>query len=200
MGRALRTHPQLEKAPRASPRQVAGCFARLRAQVHTGLRLSAGTVTLVARSAVPAAGQPVSLGMPSVGAVPGSVREGRAHLVRPTLGRRLRIQSEMAKDLLDHRPLEDDGDDLKLPGAAVRAVLHVDVKAKLQRRLACTQVTSQQKTRLSGRAGPPRVDHSDGECRWRVRPARGWAPSFNGSEGSTDPKPSPPPPRPTGPP
>jgi hypothetical protein len=58
----------------------------------------------------------------------------------------------MAKDLLDHRPLEDGGDDLELPGAAVRAVLHVDVRAKLQRRLTCTQVTSQLKTRLSSRA------------------------------------------------
>jgi hypothetical protein len=58
----------------------------------------------------------------------------------------------MAKDLLDHRPIEDGGDDLELPSAAVRAVLHVDVRAKLQRRLACTQVTSQLKTRLSNRA------------------------------------------------
>ena len=55
--------------------------------------------------------------MPLVGAAPaqpGSVRPGRTHLARPTLGRRLRIQSEMAKDLLNHRPLQDDGDGLEL--------------------------------------------------------------------------------------
>jgi general secretion pathway protein G len=39
----------------------------------------------------------------------------------------------MAEDLLDHRPLEDGHNDLELAGAAVRAVLHVDVKAQLQR-------------------------------------------------------------------
>jgi hypothetical protein len=73
-------------------------------------------------------------------------------LGRLATGQRLRIQSEMAKDLLDYRPLEDGRDDLQLPITAVRAVLHVDVKAKLQRRLTCTQVTSQLKTRLSSRA------------------------------------------------
>ena len=40
----------------------------------------------------------------------------------------LRIQPQVRKDLLDHRPLQDGGDDLELPGAAVRAALHVDVK------------------------------------------------------------------------
>jgi hypothetical protein len=38
----------------------------------------------------------------------------------------------MAKDLLDHRPLEDGRDDLQLPAAAVRAVLHVDVEDALE--------------------------------------------------------------------
>ncbi len=32
----------------------------------------------------------------------------------PPLGRRLRIQAQVSKDLLDHRPLLDGGDDLKL--------------------------------------------------------------------------------------
>jgi hypothetical protein len=58
----------------------------------------------------------------------------------------------VAQDLLDHRPLQDGRDDLQLPGAAVRTPLHVDDKAKLQRRLTCTQVMSQLKTRLSNRA------------------------------------------------
>ena len=67
------------------------------------------------------------------------------YLTRPPSGRGLRVQAQVRKDLLDHRPLEDGRDDLQLPGGAVRAVLHVDVKAKLQRRLTCTQVMSQLK-------------------------------------------------------
>ena len=43
--------------------------------------------------------------------------------------RRLRIQPQVSKDLLDHRPLQDGGDDLELPDAAVRAVLHVDIES-----------------------------------------------------------------------
>jgi hypothetical protein len=35
----------------------------------------------------------------------------------------------VSKDLLDHRPLQDGGDDLELPGAAVRAVLHIDIES-----------------------------------------------------------------------
>ena len=35
-------------------------------------------------------------------------------LARPTLGRRLRIQPQVSKDLLDQRPLQDGGDDLEL--------------------------------------------------------------------------------------
>jgi hypothetical protein len=35
---------------------------------------------------------------------------------------------QVSKDLLDHRPLQDGGDDLELPGAAVRAALHVDIE------------------------------------------------------------------------
>jgi hypothetical protein len=35
----------------------------------------------------------------------------------------------MAQDLLDHRPLQDGGDDFELPGAAVRAALHVDIES-----------------------------------------------------------------------
>ena len=58
----------------------------------------------------------------------------------------------MREDPLDHRRFEDGGcDDLEL-AAAVRAVLQVDLKAKLQRRLTCTQVMSQLNTRLSNRA------------------------------------------------
>ena len=136
MVRALRTHPQPEKAPRASPRHVAGCFARPSAQVHTGPEA-------VCRHSNPCRAQrragcgsrpaaPACLRWVRRPAQPGSVRLGRAHLARPTLGRRLRIHSEMAKDLLDHRPLEDGGDDLELPSAAVRAVLHVDVEDALE--------------------------------------------------------------------
>ena len=135
MVRALRTHRQPEKAPRASP-HVAGCFARPSAQVHTGPEA-------VCRHSNPCRAQrragcgsrpaaPACLRWVRRPAQPGSVRLGRAHLARPTLGRRLRIQSEMAKDLLDHRPLEDGGDDLQLPAAAVRAVLHVDVEDALE--------------------------------------------------------------------
>ena len=53
-------------------------------------------------------------------------------LAHPTLGRRLRIQPQMAQDLLDHRPLLDGGDDLEVPGAAVRAALHVDIEHPLE--------------------------------------------------------------------
>jgi hypothetical protein len=38
----------------------------------------------------------------------------------------------VSDDLLDHRPLQDGGNDLELPAAAVRAVLHVDVKDSLE--------------------------------------------------------------------
>ena len=51
-------------------------------------------------------------------------------LAHPTLGRRLRIQPQVRKDLLDHRALQDGGDDLELPGAAVRAALQVDVESE----------------------------------------------------------------------
>jgi len=44
----------------------------------------------------------------------------------------MRIQPQVAEDLLDHRPLEDGRDDLELRGAAVRAVLHVDVEHALE--------------------------------------------------------------------
>ena len=37
-------------------------------------------------------------------------------LTRSAPGRRLRIQAQVGEDLLDHRPLEDGGDDLELPG------------------------------------------------------------------------------------
>jgi hypothetical protein len=40
----------------------------------------------------------------------------------------MRIQPQVSKDLLDHRALLDGGDDLEIPGAAVRAALHVDVE------------------------------------------------------------------------
>jgi hypothetical protein len=38
----------------------------------------------------------------------------------------------MSQDLVDHRPLQDDRDDLQFPAAAVRAVLHVFVKYALE--------------------------------------------------------------------
>ena len=55
-------------------------------------------------------------------------------LTRPPSGRGLRVQAQVRKDLLDHRPLEDGRDDLQLSGGAVRAVLHVDVKTRLSSR------------------------------------------------------------------
>jgi len=82
-----------------------------------------------------------SLDVPSVGAVrlgsrlkpapadPGSVHPGLTSLTHPSPGRRLWIQSEVAQDLLDHRPLEDGQDDLQFSAAAVRAVLHVDIES-----------------------------------------------------------------------
>jgi len=90
--------------------------------------------------------------MPSVGAVPGSVPPGRPHLARPATGRRLRIQSEVGEDLLDHRPLEDGGDDLQLPVAAVRAVLHVDVESEASAEANLYSSYAVAKTRLSSRA------------------------------------------------
>ncbi len=51
---------------------------------------------------------------------------------RPS-GRGLRVQTQARQDLLDHRPLEDGRDDLELPGAAVWAVLHVDVENALEK-------------------------------------------------------------------
>ena len=53
-------------------------------------------------------------------------------LARPSPGWRLRIQPQMAEDLLDDRSLQDGRDDLELPGAAVGAVLHVDVEHALE--------------------------------------------------------------------
>jgi hypothetical protein len=35
----------------------------------------------------------------------------------------------VSKDLLDHWALQDGCDDLELPGAAVRAALHVDIES-----------------------------------------------------------------------
>jgi len=49
-------------------------------------------------------------------------------LARPTPGRRLRIEAQVGQDLLDDRSLQDGRNDLELPGAAVLAVLHVDVE------------------------------------------------------------------------
>ena len=54
-------------------------------------------------------------------------------------------QPRVREALLDDR-LQDRGDDPEL-AAAVRAVLQLEIKAKLQRRLTCTQVRSQLKTR-----------------------------------------------------
>jgi len=54
-------------------------------------------------------------------------------LAHPTLGRRLRGQAQVTQDLLDHRPLQDGGDDLELPGTAVRAAA---MEESVGRRLA----------------------------------------------------------------
>jgi len=51
----------------------------------------------------------------------------RGACTRP-LGGQLRVQPQVVQDLLDHRSLEDGRNDLELPGAAVRAVLHVDIE------------------------------------------------------------------------
>ena len=53
-------------------------------------------------------------------------------LARPALGRRLRVQPQVVQNLLNHQPLEDGRNDLQNTGAAVRAVLHVDVKDALE--------------------------------------------------------------------
>ena len=44
----------------------------------------------------------------------GSGSEVQPRLARPALGRRLRVQTQVAQDLLDHRPLQDGGDNLGL--------------------------------------------------------------------------------------
>ena len=54
-------------------------------------------------------------------------------LARPSPGWRLRIQPQVSEDLLDHRPLEEGRDDLPFPGAAVRAVLRLDVEGGRER-------------------------------------------------------------------
>jgi hypothetical protein len=53
-------------------------------------------------------------------------------LARSAPGRRLRIQSQVVEDVLDHRLPQDGRDDLRFPGAALRAVLHVDVEDPLE--------------------------------------------------------------------
>ena len=53
-------------------------------------------------------------------------------LARPSPRRRLWIDPQVSQDLLDRRPLQDGRDDLQFPGAAVRAVLQVDVKDPLE--------------------------------------------------------------------
>lgn len=62
----------------------------------------------------------------------GSGSEVRPRLASPALGWRLRNQPQVGEDLLDHWPLENGGDDLQLAGAAVRAVLHIDIEYALE--------------------------------------------------------------------
>jgi hypothetical protein len=50
-------------------------------------------------------------------------------LAPPAPGRPLRIQSQVAEDLLDDRPLENGRDDPDLAAAAVRAVLQVELES-----------------------------------------------------------------------
>ena len=44
----------------------------------------------------------------------------------------LRVQPQVAEDLLDHGRLQDGGDDLEFSGAAVRAVMHVEIDHALE--------------------------------------------------------------------
>lgn len=62
----------------------------------------------------------------------GFASEVRPRLAGPTLGWRLRIQPEVAEDLLDDRPLEDGRDDLEPTAATVGAVLHGDLEHALE--------------------------------------------------------------------
>ena len=48
--------------------------------------------------------------------------------------RRADLQTQVREDLLDHRGLQDGGDDLQL-AAAVRAVRHIDLEGALEQRL-----------------------------------------------------------------
>ena len=52
-------------------------------------------------------------------------------LTRSAPQRELQVQAEVREDLLDHRPLQDGRDDLQFSGAAIRAMLHVDVEVAL---------------------------------------------------------------------
>jgi hypothetical protein len=78
-----------------------------------------------------------SAAMQPLAMVPGNVcdvrrssgSEVQPRLARPTHGRRLRVQTEASKELLDHPLLQGGGNDLELPSAVVRAARHVDVKA-----------------------------------------------------------------------
>jgi len=62
-------------------------------------------------------------------------------LARRRPGGRLRIQPEVAEDLLDHRPLKDGRDDLELAATAARVVLHVDVEHALEQPRSFHQLT-----------------------------------------------------------
>ena len=53
-------------------------------------------------------------------------------LARLAARRRPRIQPQLRQDLAEHRTLQDRRDDLHLPGAAPRAVPHVDVEDPLE--------------------------------------------------------------------
>jgi hypothetical protein len=64
------------------------------------------------------------------------------------------------QDLLDHRPLEDGRDDLQLRGAAVRAVLHVDVESEASAKTNLYSSYVAAKTRLSSRAQLMRFGHA----------------------------------------
>ena len=78
----------------------------------------------------------------------GSSSEVQPRLAHPALGRRMRIQPQLSKDLFDHRSLQHGGDDLahalkllavhegKRPRVAVRLI---DFIASLQAARLCIQ-------------------------------------------------------------
>jgi len=83
----------------------------------------------------------------------GSAGVMRHQLLRRRLG--LRLQSQVVEDLLDHRLVQAGRDDLELPAATVRSVLHVDVEDGLElvgpvHSLTCLEPAVRQQLLLAG--------------------------------------------------